>query len=380
MSSGSDTDSSSEISAQDEPSSGIEKPRPSISPLAEGFRSIIEKELIRTRHHSQENRSHADDGEMAADGMSPLPSNVIDELEPDIEPEGPLGYEADVQAIAALLVTKRMQAAAEEREDGELSRNSNRVPSTPRSPQAQQSPRDANEPRQRQLEQPQQQQQSQQLTTKTHSDPKAGPKRAAAPELSAENALPDPSTRPAAAATHQPPQQPTQQPPQQPPLAQPAVVKDATQVPSALIEDTLTAQHEPLGNDLPVSQGRPEVAPVRVVGGEGVQEGAVAPSSTALAAADLEVETRVEAQGPHTAQVTQVNAPDSATEAAEGAQDRATNGELQVQFDEYGFVYDEHGYAYDAQGICRGYFGQDGTFYYYDVQSPEPGEGDQSQQ
>ncbi|XP_026192779.1 calcium/calmodulin-dependent 3',5'-cyclic nucleotide phosphodiesterase 1C, partial [Cyclospora cayetanensis] len=120
MSSDSGSDSSVETTVTEEQQDhAVEKPRPSISPLAEGFRSMIERELSKSRRQSQDTKGKEGDGSPLAptEGLSPLPSNVIDELEPDIEPEGPLGYEADVQAIAALLASKRIEAAAEGKEE-----------------------------------------------------------------------------------------------------------------------------------------------------------------------------------------------------------------------------------------------------------------------
>ncbi|OEH80064.1 3 5 -cyclic nucleotide phosphodiesterase domain-containing protein [Cyclospora cayetanensis] len=256
MSSDSGSDSSVETTVTEEQQDhAVEKPRPSISPLAEGFRSMIERELSKSRRQSQDTKGKEGDGSPLAptEGLSPLPSNVIDELEPDIEPEGPLGYEADVQAIAALLASKRIEAAAEGKEE-------------------------------------------------------------------------DPQTN---CVEHIVPSQlETENPPSRPPAA-------LDEIAALPLVETVAAKPTVEAQGLHVAQ----------------------PADNVAVPAELRAPTETQ------------TAP---------ATDSAPEG-MVLQVDEYGFVYDEYGYAYDAQGICRGYFGDDGAFYYYDTQASEVAENEQQQ-
>ncbi|KAL8452322.1 hypothetical protein Emag_002441 [Eimeria magna] len=323
MGSDSESESSGDTSeAEEERAAGTEKPRPSISPLAEGFRSIIEKELIRSRRHSQDLKSQSGGEGIAADGLSPLPSNVIDELEPDIEPEGPLGYEADVQAIAALLAAKRMQAAAEEREESETPTSSRGAAGTPRAAAA--------APTQQALNDTTAQQQKQQQRPPAAARKTAG---VAAPQL--------PEVRQAS-------------------LAQPEILEES---PSPQHAEQYVSAPGPETEE--VAQPPALVSPAAPLADMQVQAAAVAMDDNTI------VPLGQEAAG--LANETEQEAEEAAPEVTVA---EAADGDETLQFDEYGFVYDEHGYAYDARGVCRGYFGQDGTFYYYDVR-PEQTQGEQ---
>ncbi|KAL8273275.1 hypothetical protein Esti_002776 [Eimeria stiedai] len=327
MGSDSDSETSSDTSeAEEKRATGTEKPRPSISPLAEGFRSIIEKELTRSRRHSQDSKSQNGGEGIAADGLSPLPSNVIDELEPDIEPEGPLGYEADVQAIAALLAAKRMQAAAEERDDRETPTNSRGAASTPRAAAAaptQQASKDTTAQQQKQLQKP-----------PTAAGIIAG--------VTAADKVAPPATEHQTAA----PQLPE--------------VKQAS-----------PAQPKVLKSPSPPHAEQDVSAPGLLPGEEAHPPALISPAApladlqdqTATVPTDDNIIVPFKQEAAALANGAEQEAEEAAPEvAAEAAEEEET-----MHFDEYGFVYDEHGYAYDAQGVCRGYFGQDGTFYYYDV-------------
>ncbi|KAL8434872.1 hypothetical protein ACSSS7_002838 [Eimeria intestinalis] len=323
MGSDSDSDTSGNTSeAEEEGIAGTEKPRPSISPLAEGFRSIIEKELIRNRRHSQDPKSQNGGQGVAGDRLSPLPSNVIDELEPDIEPEGPLGYEADVQAIAALLAAKRMQAAAEEREESETPTSSRGAVGKPRPAAATAT------------------QQALKDTTVQQQKPPAAAKITAG--IAAANEVTPPATEAAA--------------PQLPEL------KQASLAQPEILEEPPSPQHaeQDVSAPAPVTEDEAQPPAVMIPAAplEDMQDppATIPPDYTVIVPIDQE---------------TAAHAKEIEREAEEAAPEvmalEAAQGEETLRFDEYGFVYDEHGYAYDAQGVCRGYFGQDGTFYYYDV-------------
>ncbi|KAL8431554.1 hypothetical protein Efla_000600 [Eimeria flavescens] len=334
-----------------------EKARPSISPLAEGFKSIIEKELIRSRRHSQDVKSINDGEGIAADGLRPLPCNVIDELEPDIEPEGPMGYEADVQAIAALLAAKRMQAAVEEKEEGETPPSSHRTPLSPKPQGGGELTQQVTSPRQA-------------PSYKTNEQPTTHQKQPLAVET--HDLLPavQQTNAPTPASTPAPPEQ-HEKAPQLP------EVKQASIAQIALMEDTQSSQAATQGDDF-----APEPASAEQPQAEAVITTAAPPNFEGQAAINTVHDENQSIPVFHDAQGTAHVAEVGVDEAAAGeTQAEATEeGEPVVQFDEYGFVYDEHGYAYDAQGICRGYFGQDGTFYYYDVGVGEAAEGEQQQQ
>ena len=148
---------------------GNEKARPSVSPVAEGFRSLIEREIERSRRSSASCRvveGHDELGSAAAASeqqqLSALPSDVINAFEPQMQQQGVNPCDADLQAFATLLASKLMHvAAADSREETTQLQQQQQQQQQQQEPQVQQGPV-MQQQQQMQLQQQQMTQQQQQ--------------------------------------------------------------------------------------------------------------------------------------------------------------------------------------------------------------------------